>query len=137
MYPPPDPVAVPYASNAPYTGYGIPVDINPPASSGIQTTFGTEEYGTIQPGAAPGSGGSYTGVPNPSPSAGIPGIVAGGIQTIASASGVSRPSPTVAVPLSMANLGLWFSGASFGVPNWLLLGGLVVGAAALLGGRRR
>jgi len=140
LYPPADPVqiGVPYANAPAYSG-GYPSA--PVPSSGLQTAYGTEEYPSIQPGAAPGSGGSYIGVQNPSPtpSAGIPGIVAAGIQTVSSVSGVSRPSPTVAVPLSMANLGLWFSGSSFGVPNWALLGGLVVGAAVLLGsgGRRR
>jgi hypothetical protein len=141
MYPPADPVAigVPYANAPAYSG-PYP-DLTPPPSSGWQTAFGTEEYGTIQPGAAPGSGGSYTGVQNPSPSAGIPGIVAAGIQTIASATGASRPSPTVAVPLSSSSLGLWFSGTTLGLPTWMLLGGVVVGAALLLGsgggGRRR
>lgn len=140
LYPPADPVqiGVPYANAPAYSG-GYPSA--PVPSSGWQTAFGTEEYPTIQPGAAPGSGGSYTGVPNPSPtpSAGLPGIVASGIQTIASVSGASRPSPTVSVPLSASSFGLLLGGSTFGVPNWMLGIGLVAGAALLLGsgGRRR
>ena len=138
MYPPADPVqiGVPYANAPAYSG-GYPSA--PVPSSGLQTAYGTEEYPSIQPGAAPGSGGSYIGVPNPSPtpSAGIPGIVAAGIQNISSVSGVSRPSPTVAVPLSMANLGLWFSGSTLGLPNWMIPVLVIAGAGLLLGGRRR
>jgi len=52
-------------------------------------------------------------------------------------SGVSRPSPTVAVPLSMANLGLWFSGSTLGLPNWMIPVLVIAGAGLLLGGRRR
>jgi hypothetical protein len=138
MYPPADPVqiGVPYANAPAYSG-GFPSA--PVPSSGLQTAYGTEEYPSIQPGAAPGSGGSYIGVQNPSPtpSAGIPGIVAAGIQNISSVSGVSRPSPTVAVPLSMANLGLWFSGSTLGLPNWMIPVLVIAGAGLLLGGRRR
>lgn len=52
---------------------------------------------------------------------------------------VPRPSPTVAVPLSPSSLGLWFSGNTFGLPNWALGVGVLALAVGLAsgGGRRR
>lgn len=50
---------------------------------------------------------------------------------------VPKPSPTVAVPLSTSSLGLWFSGSSFGLPNWALMGGGLVLLVAVAGGASR
>lgn len=59
--------------------------------------------------------------------------------TTAASNLVPRPSPTVGVPLSPSSLGLWFSGTTFGLPNWALGVGVLALAVGLAsgGGRRR
>ena len=96
-------------------------------SSGVQSVFGTEEFGS----AAPGSGGSYPGVPNPSPSR-----IA--VQTFPQTVGLPPgPANRVNVPVwppTATSLDLFFRN------NWPLLaavgaGILVIGG--LSGAKRR
>ncbi len=113
-------MGVPYANLPAYSG-GYP-DVQPPLAS---------------TGYTPVDVTNATSPPPPTPTAGIPGIVAAGVQTIASATGTSRPSPVLNVPLSSSSLGLWFSGTTFGLPTWMVLGGGLLFAVAIIGGGSR
>lgn len=77
----------------------------------------------------------------PSTPAPKPGTVQTSTAAITSAiANVSRPSNVINVPLSPSTLGLWFSGTTFGLPNWALgIGviGLVAVVAGGASGRRR
>ena len=138
-----DPLAVPPSiPSAAAPPYVFPTPAPAPSSEVVQTAFGTEEYPTIQPGAQPGSGGSYPTVPNPSVNP--PGTVSvpGAQSLIAAATNaainfVPKPSPTVAVPLSTSSIGLLLSGTTFGLPTWMVLGGGLLFVVAIVGGSGR
>lgn len=52
---------------------------------------------------------------------------------------LARPANTISVPLSPSSLGLWFTGSTFGLPNWALGIGVIALTVGLAsgGGRRR
>lgn len=70
--------------------------------------------------------------PNTITTASIPGI-----QPAVGVTQTPRPSPTVAVPLSTSSMGLWFTGSTFGMPNWAWGLGVVALGAVLIGGSGR
>jgi hypothetical protein len=138
-----NPLALPLDPGFTAPPYTLPPFVTGPITvePQLQTTFGNEEYSSIDPSAYPGSGGSYPAVPNPSPSSSSSGLVSSILNAAGGISAAARPSPTVQVPLSMSSAGMWFSNSTLiaGIPNWMVAAGLLAGAGLLMssGGKRR
>ena len=105
----------------------------PPAPTPEQVLYDQ----TVTSGSTPNPFYNYQPYVSPTPAPGV-------VSQIASAltSAPSRPSPTVAVPLSMSSIGMFFTGSTLisGIPNIAVLAGGAIALSlvtGMLSGKRR